>query len=241
MTWQKAQKFLEALSFINPQKTLVAGISRGGTVVDRLRRNRILKILGIKPFAAYICFYPLPHSQEIKPDMSDSPALYIVGEKDDITPLKVLKPYLNYLESHGIQSELHVAEGAFHAFEYPENGKLGLLNLFYKPTQNDLLNGIIHKLAELIFQPRGIVPMHKLQILKESCYIYDEKGYFPLDQNCSIPQKLDLKGPQKPFKDLVTYVQEQVTYGGRIKRSDQGTQKKAYEALYRFLETVLSN
>lgn len=236
----EAKKFVEKLPFIDSSKIIIAGVSRGGTVVDRLRRTHVLRTLDITPFSAYICFYPLPHSQEITPKMAPSPALYIVGDQDDITPLKVLKPYLDYLEAHGINSELHVAKGAYHAFEYPGNGKLTVLNWFYRPTQNLLLNRLIHKLAEFLFEPHGIVPMHKLQILKESCYIYDEKGYFPLDKNCSIPKDLDFTAPRQSFTHLIDYVKNNVTYGGRVKRADDTTKHKAYEALYRFLEIVLS-
>lgn len=235
----EAKKFMSSLNFVKENKILVAGVSRGGTVVDRLRRTRILRALGISPFSAYICFYPLPHSQDLKPNLTPEPALYIIGDQDDITPLKALQPYLEYLEKHGFSSELHIAKGAFHAFEYPANWKLGLLNLFYKPTGIDFIDSVAHKLGEWIFEPLGVVPMHKLQILKDSCYIQDENGFIPLGEDCSLSNVTNLDGPKRPFTELVDHVKNNVTYGGRIKRADARTKADAYKTLYEFLERNL--
>lgn len=236
----QAKKFAEKLDFVDAEKIIIGGVSRGGTVVDRLRRKKILKTLNIKPFAAYICFYPLPHAQELRPYLVKSPALYIIGDKDDITPLHVLKPYLDYLAKFGYESELHVAEGAFHAFEYPGNWKLGLLNLFYNPTPYPAINQWVHKLAEKIFKVIDVIPLHNLQTLKESCYIHDERGFLPLNKECSISEELDLQGNKRPFSELVDHVRNNVTYGGRVKLSDEDTKRKAYAALYGFMGRIVN-
>lgn len=236
----EAKKFLENLCFVDRDRIFAVGVSRGGTVVDRLRRKKILKTLGITPFNAYICFYPLPHAQEIRPYLVSSPAFYMIGDQDDITPLNILQSYLKHLENFGYKSVLHIAEGAFHAFEYPGNWKLSFLNLLYNPTSSPWVNGGIHKIAQALLLPFGITPLHQLQSLKQSCYFHDERGFVPLEKfSESLLKKPAQERPVLPFSELMTYVQNRLSYGGRIKLGDEGTKQKAYTALYDFVDEIL--
>lgn len=109
-----AKQYLSSLSFVDPTRIAVMGMSHGGNTVLEVVNQKILEGMAMKPFQAAIAFYP--HCG--KPESINAPTILLTGDKDSWTPAELCEEYVSKLHSSG-DIKLKVFEGAYHAFDHP--------------------------------------------------------------------------------------------------------------------------
>jgi dienelactone hydrolase len=107
-----AKRYLSTLSFVNPARIAVMGMSHGGMTVLETIKQSTSESLAMEPFQAAIAFYPLCG----EPEQINTPTLILAGEKDGWLPAESCVQYVNKLQlQHDIT--LKVFAGAHHGFD----------------------------------------------------------------------------------------------------------------------------
>lgn len=109
-----AKRYLSSLSFVDPNRIAVIGMSHGGMTILEAIKQSTSEGLSMKPFQAAIAFYPLCN----KPEPVNTPTLILSGDKDQWTPAELCALYVSKLEPMQNVS-LKVFAGAHHGFDLP--------------------------------------------------------------------------------------------------------------------------
>jgi dienelactone hydrolase len=109
-----AKRHLSTLSFVDPNRIAVIGMSHGGMTVLEIIKQSTSEGLAMKPFQAAILLYPLCSASE----PINTPTLILIGSEDSWTPAELCAQYVEKLKPlHEIT--LKVFAGAHHAFDHP--------------------------------------------------------------------------------------------------------------------------
>jgi dienelactone hydrolase len=116
--------FLQAQSYVRPDRVAVIGWSEGGGVVLFSIRTQSLGRPGQLPhgdFRAAVAFYPASCSEtkQKMPWASTIPLLALVGAGDVWTPAAPCKQLIDGAVARGSPIELRIYPGAYHDFDWP--------------------------------------------------------------------------------------------------------------------------
>lgn len=105
---------------IDSQKIAVLGFAGGGTVSLFSASKRIRDALAVEnlKFAAHIALYPDSFCQLRNPDLTGTPVLMLLGEKDNLAPTAQSLGYAHRLKSAGVPLTVVVLDEAYHAFDF---------------------------------------------------------------------------------------------------------------------------
>jgi dienelactone hydrolase len=107
-----AKQYLSTLSFVDPARIAVIGMSHGGWTVFKAIAQSTSEGLAMKPFQAAIAFYP----NCISPEPINTPTLILAGGKDQWFPAEFCVEYVNKLQpQHDVT--LKVFADAHHGFD----------------------------------------------------------------------------------------------------------------------------
>ena len=110
-----AKKYLSALSFVDPTRIAVIGMSHGGmTILEIIKKSTVVD-QSINPFSAAIAFYPLCG----EPEPINTPTLVLIGGMDTWTPAIQCVQYLDKLKPPH-EMTLKVFPDAHHLFDHPQ-------------------------------------------------------------------------------------------------------------------------
>ena len=109
------KKYLSSLSYVDPERIAVMGMSHGAMAVLEIIENATSDGIDIKPFGAAVAFYPLCG----EPTQIDIPTLIMTGDKDSWTPAELCKQYVERLGNDSGVS-IKVFENAHHLFDHPD-------------------------------------------------------------------------------------------------------------------------
>jgi dienelactone hydrolase len=110
-----AKQYLSDLSFVDPGRIAVMGMSHGAMTVLEVVRQSTLSGQSLSPFRAAVAYYPLCG----QPESLNAPTLVLVGEKDTWTPAQQCVQYLHRMEQPH-ELVLKVFTDAYHLFDHPE-------------------------------------------------------------------------------------------------------------------------
>jgi dienelactone hydrolase len=109
-----AKQYLSTLSFVDPARIAVIGMSHGGVTVLEAIQQSTSEGLATKLFKAAIAFYPYCSVSE----PINTPVLIFGGSEDQGTPMQLCVEYVEELQlQHEIT--LKVFAGAHHFFDRP--------------------------------------------------------------------------------------------------------------------------
>lgn len=109
-----AKRYLSTLSFVDPARIGVMGLSHGGMTVLEIIKLSTSEGLAVEPFRAAIAFYPLCS----EPERINTPTLILTGSKDSWSPADLCAQFIEKLEPQH-EVTLEVIEDAHHGFDHP--------------------------------------------------------------------------------------------------------------------------
>lgn len=137
-----ALKALAEHSKVDGDKVGITGYSFGGIVsIETADKRTVESVLGAGlKYAAHLPVFPGCGSHREKINMTGSPILFLLGQKDNYTPAKFCEEYLSKMQAAGVPVKLKIYEEAGHGFvkiqdRYLENAA----------TFNDCGTGIINE------------------------------------------------------------------------------------------------
>jgi dienelactone hydrolase len=104
---------------IDARRIAVLGFSKGGqvalyTALEPFRRA----ILDEGPrFAAHVALYPYCSDWYVTEHVTGAPMLWLLGERDDYTPIVPCREYAQWFASKGVETLVVVYPGAYHDFD----------------------------------------------------------------------------------------------------------------------------
>lgn len=116
----RAQRVLSKHPRIDPARIALMGFSRGGQAVLYASLQRFQRMhAAVRPFAAYIPFYP-PCNTTFRGDTNVSGPIRIFhGAADNYVPVAPCRAYVARLRAAGRDVQLTEYPGAYHAFDNP--------------------------------------------------------------------------------------------------------------------------
>lgn len=114
----QALQLLAKRSDIDASRIGITGFSRGGVVSMFTAERRLQTAVlpqGLQ-FAAHLPFYPGCSTQWMNPQPVAAPIMFLLGEKDDMTPAPICIAYAERLRKLGGQISYKVYPGAYHAW-----------------------------------------------------------------------------------------------------------------------------
>jgi dienelactone hydrolase len=114
----QALRYLSGREDVDTSRIAVTGFSRGGVASMFTQEERLYRSLGFDAlrFAAHVPFYPGCSTQWQVPTPSSAPILFLLGEKDEMTPPEVCIGYASRLKQAGVAVKTIVYPGALHAW-----------------------------------------------------------------------------------------------------------------------------
>ncbi len=109
-----AKRYLSTLTFVDPTRIAVMGMSHGGGVVLEVIKQSTSAALAMSPFRAAVALYPLCG----EPEPTIIPTLVLIGGEDNWTPAQHCVMYFDKLKRPH-EMTLKVFPGAHHLFDHP--------------------------------------------------------------------------------------------------------------------------
>ncbi len=109
-----AKKYLSNLSFVDPGRISVMGMSHGGMAMLEAVKKSTTDNISIAPFNAAVAYYPLCG----EPTALNAPGLILIGELDTWTPAEQCVQYVEKLGQRGDMT-LKVFPNGYHLFDHP--------------------------------------------------------------------------------------------------------------------------
>ena len=115
-----ALKLLSTHPGIDKNRIAVIGLAGGGSAAIFAASKKVRHSLtndDLK-FAAHISYYPVCLYQFRNIDFTGAPILMLLAEKDNLAPPQLAMDYAERIRSSGVDIQVMVYEGAYHAFDF---------------------------------------------------------------------------------------------------------------------------
>ncbi|MGH8276996.1 MAG: dienelactone hydrolase family protein, partial [Steroidobacteraceae bacterium] len=115
--------YLSKLPFVDARRIALVGHSQGGIIALEVASYRPYELYELPAglnYKAAVAFYPLCTHAE---DELAIPALVLIGELDDWSPLKRCEQWMRRRDGRGAPVKMVVYPGAYHSFDVPGEGK----------------------------------------------------------------------------------------------------------------------
>ncbi len=146
-----ALKALEGRTEIDTSRLGITGFSRGGTVAMFTQEKKLLEAmkLGGIQYASHLPMYPACSTTFEKPSPTAAPIWFLMGDKDDYTPISQCAPYIERLSSAGGLVRSKIYPNSHHGFVSETQGVayVGRLQVFAKCDARIDADGIIKELT----------------------------------------------------------------------------------------------